>query len=171
MACLISALVGNQNIMKLFDTHLFCSGTFGGEVASIAASCKTIDVLQNENGLEKIKSYADSLCKGMEELIVSHGLESYMKIKGYSCRSILEFTPQDGLCVEEMKTYFMQECIKENLLFFCAQVPCMSHQEHELNFSLKALEVAMSKFSKAVKNCNLLEKLESKVIQPIFRKA
>lgn len=167
----ISALVGHKDIMKLFDTHLFVSGTFGGEVASIAACCKTIDVLLKKKGLEQIQSYADKLCEGIRVLISTYNLESYMGVKGYSCRSILAFTPQNGLSVEEMKTYFMQECIKENLLYFCSHVPCLSHSDDELDFSLKALDTTMSKFVQAIKSGNLLEKLESKIIEPIFRKA
>tara|TARA_A100000171_G_scaffold39370_1_gene39026 strand:- start:3729 stop:5021 length:1293 start_codon:yes stop_codon:yes gene_type:complete len=167
----ISALVGRREIMKLFETHLFVSGTFGGEVASIAACCKTIDVLQDENGLAKIKFYSDRLCQGIRELIKAYRLESYMDVKGYSSRSILTFLPQRSLSVEEMKTYFMQECIKENLLYFCSHVPCVSHSENELTFSLKALDMAMSRFSQSIKSGDLLDKIESKVIEPIFRKA
>lgn len=166
----LAALVGRKDIMRLFETHLFVSGTFGGEVASIAASCKTIDVLIRDNGLEGIKNYADLLYDGINSLIDKYQMSDYISVLGLSQRSVLVFKDKDGLTLEEQKTYFMQECIKQNLLYFCSHVPCVSHGEEELLFTLKVLDKVIFKFSDVVKQGNLLECLEAEVIEPVFRK-
>ena len=167
----LAALVGNKDIMKLFETHLFVSGTFGGETASLAASCKTIDILIRDQGLNTIKEYSERLCKGIKDLIENHKMGDYMSVLGFPQRSVLSFKDKDDLSLEVQKTFFMQECIKQNLLYFCSHVPCVAHSEADLSFSLKVLAQVIAKFSEVVKQGNLLDHLEAEVIEPVFRRA
>jgi glutamate-1-semialdehyde 2,1-aminomutase/spore coat polysaccharide biosynthesis protein SpsF len=166
----LSVVVGCKDIMKLFETHLFVSGTFSGETASIAASCKTIDVLIRDKCLDHIRDYATTLCNGIKNVISQYQMDDYIKVLGFPQRSILSFKDKGDLSLEAQKTFFMQECIKENLLYFCSHVPCASHGENELSFALNVFEKAMYKFSDAIKKGNLLDCLEAEIIESVFRK-
>jgi len=166
----LAAVVGCKDIMKLFETHLFVSGTFGGETASIAASCKTIEVLIRDKGLDRIRDYGTTLCDKFRDLISQYQMDDYIKILGLPQRSILSFQNNGDLSLEAQKTFFMQECIKENLLYFCSHVPSTSHGENELSFTLGVFEKALFKFADAIKKGNLLDCLEAEIIEPVFRK-
>lgn len=166
----LSALVGNKDIMMLFDTDLFVSGTFGGEAASLAAASKTIDILNRDNGLEKINNYSKDLCFGLNQLITKYQMEDYLSVKGFPQRSILAFKDKDNLTLETQKTYFMQECIKQDLLYFCSHVPCVAHGDEELVFALSVLDSVVERFAEVIKSGTLIENLEAQVIEPIFRK-
>jgi glutamate-1-semialdehyde aminotransferase len=166
----LAVIAGCKDIMKLFETHLFVSGTFGGETASIAASSKTIDVLIRDKGLDRIRDYGTALSDGFENLISRYQMDNYIKVLGFPQRSILSFKNNEDLSLEEQKTFFMQECIKERLLYFCSHVPCVSHGDNELSFTLGVFEKVVSHFADAIKQGNLLDYLEAEIIEPVFRK-
>lgn len=166
----LSALVGHQDIMKLFDTHLFVSGTFGGEAASIAASIATIDILIRDQGLNKIKTYSEALCGKLRVIIEQYNMQNHLKILGFPQRSVLSFSNSEQYTSEEQKTYFMQESIKQNLLYFCSHVPCVAHGEEELAFAISGLEKVVANYSEVIQKGILLENLDAQVIEPVFRR-
>jgi glutamate-1-semialdehyde aminotransferase len=165
----LAALVGHKDIMALFNSKLFVSGTFGGEAASLAACSKTIDILIRDNVLAKIENYSQRLCRGILELVSKHKMKSHLKLMGLPQRSVLIFKNEASASLLAQKTYFMQECIRNGLLYFCSHVPCFAHGQEELSFSLGMLDIAMEKFAKALSDGNLLEQLESDIIEPVFR--
>jgi glutamate-1-semialdehyde aminotransferase len=166
----LAALVGHKDIMKLFETHLFVSGTFGGEAASLAASCKTIDILVRDNGLENIRNYGEALSSGMTDCIKQYHMDDHMCILGFPQRSILAFKDKGDITIEIQKTFFMQECIKQKLLYFCSHVPCVSHEESSLSFALNIFEQVVSRYSDVLKQGDFLDCLEAEIIEPVFRK-
>ena len=64
----------------------------------------------------------------------------------------------------------MQECIKQDLLYFCSHVPCVAHGDEELGLTLNILDSVIEKFAGVINSENLIENLEAQVIEPIFRK-
>jgi len=131
---------------------------------------KTIEILIRENGLDHLKNYATKLCDGINNSINKNGMGDYLKVIGFPQRSILTFKNQPTLTLEEQKTFFMQECIKRNLLYFCSHVPCVAHSDHELSFALRVLDEVIGKFADAIQQDNLLQQLEAQVVEPIFRR-
>lgn len=166
----LAALVGCKDIMKLFEADIFVSGTFGGEVASLAACNKTIDVLLRDKGLDHIEEYGQGLLVGAKKIISQYKMDDYLKILGLPQRSILSFQTHNNLSQEAQKTYFMQECVKENLLYFCSHVPCVAHDEKELVFFLNVFEKVVFKFAEVIIQGNLLDQLEAQIVEPVFRK-
>lgn len=166
----LAVLVGNKNIMELFDTHIFVSSTFGGETASLAAGLKTIEILERDKVLESINTYASELERGITKVIIENGMQSHIKFCGYPIRSILTFTNTEHFSLEAQKTYLMQESVKEGLLYFCSHVPCWAHGKQELDFTLTALNTTIAKYSERIRQGNLMEHLEAEIIKPIFRK-
>ena len=64
----------------------------------------------------------------------------------------------------------MQDCIKQDLLYFFSHVPSVAHGDKELDFAIKVLYSCVDKFANAIKTDTLIEKLESQIIEPIFRR-
>jgi glutamate-1-semialdehyde 2,1-aminomutase len=64
----ISAVVGKMDYMQVFD-DIFFSFTYGGELASIAASIATINTLRESDGLVHIAAMGARLKIGYQRLI------------------------------------------------------------------------------------------------------
>ncbi|WP_085909920.1 aminotransferase class III-fold pyridoxal phosphate-dependent enzyme [Kiloniella majae] len=166
----ISAVVGHKDLMKTFD-DIFFSGTFGGEAVSLAACKATIQFMLENNVVQKNWSFSRKLSSGISALIKQHQMEEEIIFLGYDVRSVLGFPQKDEYQTRLRRTYFMQECVKRGLLYFCSHIPCFSHSEEELNFTLSVLSEVMEKYADVAKNNSFEMALEGPCIEAIFRKA
>ena len=55
--------------------------------------------------------------KGMNQMVRNHGLDDLIKCIGYPCRSILSFEGKKDFNNLELKTYFIQEFAKHQILW------------------------------------------------------
>jgi glutamate-1-semialdehyde aminotransferase len=165
----LSAVVGSKDIMSTFD-EIFFSGTFNGEALSLAACKATIEELQKVRGLEKISRYGDNLIAGLHKLINDNGLKGIIKPVGSGVRSILTFTHEDEQEMLIRRTFFMQECIKRGLLYFCLHMPCVAHGQKELDFTLGVLSDVFPLFAAANQANDFKQRLEGPIVETIFRK-
>jgi glutamate-1-semialdehyde 2,1-aminomutase/spore coat polysaccharide biosynthesis protein SpsF len=166
----ISAVVGPRNIMEIFD-KIFFSGTFGGETLSLAACKATIEIMEGENGIEKISTFGMKLKSGIATILKELNLDSEIGLLGHPSRSVVCFP---GVSDEESllrRTFLMQQCIKRGLLYFCSHIPCLAHDDSELNFTLDVLELALGEFAISLERDNFRDILEGEPIKSIFRKA
>jgi glutamate-1-semialdehyde aminotransferase len=165
----LSAVVGRADIMGLFD-EIFFSGTFNGETLSLAACKATIEELQATDGINKISEYGENLLTGIQELINDNGLNEIAKPIGQGVRSILSFPHEDDQEMLVRRTYFMQECVKRGLLYFCLHVPCVAHGQNELDFTLGVLAEVMPLFAAAHQANDFAGRLNGPSVEAIFRK-
>lgn len=77
----ISAIVGKKKIMKNFD-KIFFSTTFGGETLSLAAAIETINYLNKNNVINKIKKLSHNLTKEINKILTELKLNKIFKIEG-----------------------------------------------------------------------------------------
>ena len=166
----LSAITGRREVMEIFD-DIFFSGTFGGETLSLAACKATLEFICKENVIEHIQKYGQGLIDGLNESIKKYELGNDLKVVGFPSRSIMLFNHDDEYQSRLRRSYFMQECVKRGLLYFGAHVPCYSHGEIELEYSLKVFEEVMPLYAKAISNNDFLDRLEGDCVEPIFRKA
>src|SRR5208282_1688308 len=79
----ISCVVGRADVMKVFE-DIFFSFTFGGEVASMAAAMKVLDVLEDTDALARMAANGRVLQEGLNALARDAGLHNRLKCIGYS---------------------------------------------------------------------------------------
>ena len=166
----ISAVVGPREIMQQFD-KIFFSGTFGGETLSLAACKATIQVMQEDNVIAHIWDVGQRLINKLNALITRYHLQVSVKCLGLAPRSVLAFPHADEYQSRLRRSFFMQECVKRGLLYFCSQIPCAAHCEEELAFTFQVFEEVMPLFADALNNNALESRLEGKCVEAIFRKA
>ena len=166
----LSAVVGRDDIMRLFD-DVFISGTFGGETLSLAACRATIEELRATDAIAKNWKYGTDLISGIRQSAAAHGLEDVIEVIGQEVRSVMTFPHVDEKEMRVRRTYFMQECVKRGLLYFCAQLPCAAHGEAELNFTLGVINEVMPLFAQAIRSNYVSKHLEGPCVDAIFRKA
>ena len=69
----ISCVVGRADVMKVFE-DIFFSFTFGGEVASMAAAMKVLDVLETTDALARMDANGRVLQEGLNALAKEAGI-------------------------------------------------------------------------------------------------
>ncbi len=78
----ISCVVGRADAMKVFE-DIFFSFTFGGEVASMAAAMKVLDVLETTDALARMDTNGRLLQEGLNAMAKQAGLQDRIKCIGY----------------------------------------------------------------------------------------
>lgn len=166
----LSAVAGRKEIMEVFD-RIFFSGTFGGETLSLAACKATIEQLQKVDAFSHIWRVGQQLIDGLNALIRQHGLDGAAACLGLAPRSVLVFPHADEYQSRMRRTYFMQECVKRGLLYFCSHIPTTAHGAAEIEFTLKVLGEVVPLFAAAHRANDFPKRLESEVVEAIFRRA
>jgi glutamate-1-semialdehyde aminotransferase len=165
----LSAIVGRSDIMMLFN-EIFFSGTFNGEALSLAACKATTEELLRTDGLNHIRDYGESLITGIQIIINDNGLNGVVKPVGMGVRSVLTFPHANDDEMLVRRTFFMQECVKRGLLYFCLHLPCVAHGKEELAFTLKVFSDVMPLFAAAHQAQDFTERLEGPCVEAVFRK-
>lgn len=166
----LSAVAGRRAVMDVFD-KIFFSGTFGGETLSLAACKATINQLQEIDAFSHIWRVGQELINGFNALIAQHDLQKAVLCLGYAPRSVVAFPHQDEYQSRVRRTYFMQECVKRGLLYFCSHIPTTAHGKKEVDFTLNVFSEVMPLYAAAHRADDFSERLEGEVIEAIFRKA
>lgn len=166
----LSAVAGRRAVMEVFD-KIFFSGTFGGETLSLAACKATINQLQEIDAFSHIWRVGQELINGFNALIARHDLQNSVLCLGYAPRSVVAFPHQDEYQSRVRRTYFMQECVKRGLLYFCSHIPTTAHGKEEVDFTLNVFSEVMPLYAAAHRANDFSARLEGEVIEAIFRKA
>ena len=162
----LSAIVGQRDVMQLFD-EVFFSSTFGGEAASLAAAEATITILRREGVLEKLWHLGATLRDGYNALTNHYGLAGITACEGLSPRTGISFSGAEALAI---KTFVQQECIKRGMCFTAAHNLSVAHTEEDIQEALGIYRTVLELLAEALKRNTLHQSLEGPVIQPVFRK-
>ena len=164
----LSAIVGSQQVMKLFD-EIFFSFTFGGETASLAAAQVTIETLRQPGTLEKLWERGEQLKTGYNQLAKHFKIDKITQCVGLPPRTVVEFDSgqADSLV---MKSFVQQECIKRGFLFTATHNMSLAHSEEDIRTALQVYRTVLELFANTLKAGKLTDALEGSVLEPVFRK-
>lgn len=171
----VAALVGKKEIMNVggikdigAERTFLISTTHGAEMPGLGALVETVKFYKEENVIQHLWNYGSKLFEGMNEISRSLGLNKYFYMDGNYIS--MNFITKDNSFNPslEFRTLFVQEMIKNGVLFPWIAV-CYSHKEEELNATLKAVESSLKVYKKAL-NEGIEKYLVGDVIKPVFRK-
>lgn len=170
------ALTGKREIMELGGIQnegqekvFLISTTHGAETHALRAGIKTIEIFKKENLIEHIRQTAIFVKQACEQMIGEFGLSDYIEIQGNNWILGFVYKNKNKEVDSAYRTYFMQEMIKQNVLFQTAFVPCLSHQKTELDYFLNAFKNCLSAYKNAIEN-GVETLLIGKAAKPVFRK-
>src|SRR3989338_912427 len=112
----LSAIVGRQEIMRMFD-EVFFSFTFGGETVSLAAGAATITALQSQNVIAHLWQQGARLKDGYTQLARELGAERWTECIGLAPRTVITFKDDTGAESMVLKSLFQQACVARGVLF------------------------------------------------------
>ena len=130
----ISAVVGRRDLMKICE-EVFFSFTFGGEVASMAAALKVIEILEKTDAYAKIRANGQRL-QEFNSLSNFAGLSDVFSCVGIPTWSLVKIqsrTKGDGLLERSL---YQQEMVKRGILALLTHNLTATHTELDIEKTL-----------------------------------
>jgi len=164
----ISAIVGRRDVMDQMN-EIFFSGTFGGEALSLAASIATIDKLERENAVSRIRARGRRLQQKTNDVLASHGLASLMRLGGE------DWWPQfklldAGISPFLLHSLFRQEMAANGVLVQNSLNLCLAHDSDDVEAeTVAALDASLASLAAALNDRDPQSHLRGPMIQPAFR--
>jgi glutamate-1-semialdehyde 2,1-aminomutase len=163
----LSALTGKKEIMKELD-KVFFSGTFGGELLSLAAAKSVIEMHIKSNITDEISRIGSKVSTELEKIVANCNMTKFLKIDGHPTWKFLQWNGNNEFDSLALKTYFMQEMLKEGVLILSTHNNSLSLNERIANKLMDKYGSVLDKMSKTIYNGSILSKLESKPLTPLF---
>lgn len=163
----LSAIVGKKEIMKEME-NIFFSGTFGGELLSLAAAKTVIQMHLNLDITKSIASVGSKIALEIQKIIYSSKIEEFLNISGHPTWKFLNWTGNEKFNTQIIKTYFMQEMFKRGVLVLSTHNNSLSLTEKLSEQVINVYGEVISNLSKSLADASLLSKLHVKPIQQLF---
>jgi glutamate-1-semialdehyde 2,1-aminomutase len=124
----ISAVVGRKDVMMEME-EIFFSGTFGGELLSLAAAKHVIERHKSQNVARELGTIGEGLEVLTNRAIENAGLSELLSLSGHPTWTFLNWQPTPEYSVEEIKTYFMQLIFERGLLVLGTHNVTLAHKD------------------------------------------
>lgn len=165
----ISAIVGKKEIMKEME-NIFYSSTFAGEILSIVAARAVIKKMKNKNVIQKITNDGHKVKDKVSSLILNYHLEEYVELIGHPSWTLLNFKQNDKFNNWELKTFYLQEILKNGILTGGSHNICYSHNLNDFKHLFKVYEQFFCILQNIIlKNKKLDDFLMAETLKPIFK--
>jgi glutamate-1-semialdehyde 2,1-aminomutase len=163
----ISALAGKKEIMKGFK-DVFFSGTFGGELLSLAAANVVLDKILKGEVISELYRIGENLQLGLMQEI-SKKRYDFVSISGNPTWSFINWSLESDDKQNKVKTYFLQEMFKRNVLVLNSNNITTTLKRRDIEKVLGVYAEVFSLISNALNSNNLDSMLECQPIVPLFK--
>ena len=164
----ISCILGRSDVMRKFD-EVFFSFTFAGEVASMAAAMKVLDILEQTDALARMESNGRTLQDGINAMAKEAGIAQRIHAVGRPQWSLLKFTDQNGADSPIVKNLFQQEAVKRGVLLLATHNITAAHDGQAIHATLEAYAEVLKTLASWLEDSNPARFLEGPMTQPVFR--
>jgi glutamate-1-semialdehyde aminotransferase len=164
----LSAVVGKKEIMIEME-EIFFSGTFGGELLSLAAAKVVLEKHKKQDVSSKLACIGNELKIKVEEVIRDCHLEKVLNLSGHPTWVFLNWTATEEYSVEELKTFFMQEMFQRGVLILNTHNVSLAFGKKEFKVVMKAYSATLKALSRAIEQRNLREQLLVRPLIPLFK--
>lgn len=164
----IACVVGRAQVMQTFD-EIFYSFTFAGEVASMAAAMKVLDILEQTDALGRIEANGRTLADGLKSLAKEAGLAGRVDTVGRPQWSLLKFRNPDGTDSTLMKNLFQQEGVKRGVLVLATHNMTAAHDVAAIDATLSAYAEVLKTLASWMSESDPARFLEGAMAQPVFK--
>jgi glutamate-1-semialdehyde aminotransferase len=163
----ISAITGNKVIMKEME-KVFFSGTFGGELLSLAAAKTVIQMHQSLDVTSKLRFIGDEIALKLQEIIIENEMTEYLEISGHPTWKFLNWKSTENYATNVLKTYFIQEMLAEGILVLSTHNVSLAMNEKIIKQIIVGYEKVLARMNRHLKRSTLLEQLKSDPLKPLF---
>jgi len=164
----LSAVVGREEIMREMN-EIFFSGTFGGELLSLAAANEVLSRHQKDEVIPKLNKAGELLNKVTQEILDENQLNHIIELSGHPTWRFLTWKDHESATALEIKTYFMQECFKEGILVLSTHNVTTAHTSKVITKIGQSYSAIFSRLKVNLEENTLKSRLEVEPLQPLFK--
>lgn len=165
----LAALVGRRDIMRLLE-EVFFSFTAGGEVGALAACLATIDKMERQAVIEHLWCHGERLREAVNRLSMAAGTAEAIRCVGLGPRNVVTFVSPGGEPWWDLKSLFLQECVRRGLLFTGAHNMAFAHGDAEVEAACRVYGEVFAIVCDAIRTDQVRSRLEGRPVEPVFRK-
>jgi glutamate-1-semialdehyde 2,1-aminomutase len=163
----LSAIVGKREIMDEME-NIFFSGTFGGELLSLAAAKSTIELYKESNVCAELNSIGSSLAHGLNQIITELEMDNVIEVSGHPTWLFLLWKPAFNQPVENIKSFFLQEMFNAGILILSTHNVSLGLKTRDIEKVLVAYEVVLSKLKHSLLAGTLSVDLKCNPVKSLF---
>ncbi len=164
----ISAITGRDDIMHEME-EIFFSFTYGGELLSLAAAKAVLNKLQKQPVLKKIANTGIALKEGVTKLIHENGLSDTLSVSGHPGWHFLVVKDHPNADNFKIKTYFMQEMLKQGVLTLGAHSITYAHTAEDMQICLAAYKQFLENLAVNLRANTIDAALTCEPLRPLFK--
>ena len=164
----LSVVCGSREIMREME-NIFFSGTFGGELLSLAAANVVLGMHQKDEISPRLNKYGEELYQDLQKVIDQADMSDLLEIKGHPTWKFLEWKDGSEFTTPELKTFFMQEMFRSGILILSTHNVTLAHNKKIRGVIISKYERVLTLMKKAISSGNLKDKLEVVPLKPLFK--
>lgn len=164
----LSAVVGKKEIMLEME-NVFLSGTFGGELLSLAAAKSVLKRHITEDVCGELFAKGELLAQLTLDAIDEHNLHTVVDLSGHPTWKFINWRQTNDYSPEEIKTYFMQEIFQQGVLVLGTHNISLSHSKRIIAKIADSYSIVFKKIKQVLDDDNLRDKLRVSPLVPLFK--
>ena len=164
----LSAVVGKKEIMMEME-NVFISGTFGGELLSLAAAREVLSMHKKQDISSELAEIGINLRQEIEKSIADLQLNEILQFSGHPSWHFLNWTSTTDFTLDELKAYFHQEVYKLGILVLSTHNVNLAFSKRDIKRVSEAYGSVLSRLSLLIGKGILRDSLEAKPLSPLFR--
>ena len=149
--------------------EIFFSGTFGGELLSLAAAKKVLQRHLTEDICGKLTLIGEDLNTRTQLAASQSQLNEVLKISGHSTWRFLNWSPIEDYSANEIKTYVMQQVFANGLLVLLTHNVTLAHTPKVLDRVSRIYNRAFTNLHHAIEFQTLRDELKVNPLVPLFK--
>ena len=164
----ISAVVGRKDVMMEME-EIFFSGTFGGELLSLAAAKHVLERHKNENVARELELIGGNLEVLTNRAIHEAGIGEMLSLSGHPTWTFLNWRATPEFSVEEIKTYFMQLIFERGLLLLGTHNVTLAHKQKVVEKIAEIYSEVFEIMKDKIEKGTLRSDLKVEPLKPLFK--
>lgn len=164
----ISTVVGRRDIMMEME-KVFVSTTFGGEALSIAAAIATIDKIEREGVVDRLKAIGQRLTSTYNATASRYGLGDIIAMAPVSWCPKLKMK-QAPVPANLLNSLLRQSYTQNGVLMSASFNLCLAHEKADVLADTEiGLDRALAQVAEALNSADPAAFLKGPMIQPVFQ--
>jgi len=164
----LSVITGKREIMMEME-EVFFSGTFGGELLSLAAAKVVLQAHIEKRIVRKLIEKGDQLKSLVNMAIDKTGAGNLLALSGHPTWKFLNWSETQNSSQSELKTLFMQEMFRRGVLILGTHNINVSMQERDLKQVANAYYQTLELLVRLDSNSEILANLKAQPLQQLFK--
>jgi glutamate-1-semialdehyde 2,1-aminomutase len=164
----LSVVTGKREIMMEME-EIFFSGTFGGELLSLAAAKTVLQLHMNREVVPQLRQIGTNLQERVSSAISQTNTGDLLSLSGDPTWVFLNWSGFEGYPPELLKTYFMQEMFQKGVLILGTHNVTLAHSQKHLNKIEDSYLSTLESMSSGVLQDNLKSKIRVSPLKALFK--